>query len=390
MLLAIGAGAQNNGFQHRAPLSPVERSAFYKIVLPPPVTSKCMEGLPDLRIQDKAGNQVPYIVQQESAIFQADSFIAFPVLHTTKGADKLTRVIIQNPAKSTVNHLLLFVRNFMAGRSVNISGSNDGKQWYVIDENVYFDSQQHSDTLYQVQTLSFKPVNYGFYQITFLGENTEPVHIIKAGKYKKDLMQGKYTALPAPAISQKDSGNFSYVKLRFSAPYDIARLQFTVAGPKYFKRRASLYNGDDQITTFPYSFDITTGSTITYLPGNRWSRQLLLKINNEDNPQLQMKAVAAWQLNKYLFTYLESGKDYWLVFGDSSATMPNYDLVFFKDSIAANPPVLGIGDIESKTVKDAVKPERGSKLLLWVCLGAGLVVLLLLTLRLVREMPGRK
>jgi hypothetical protein len=64
--------------------------------------------------------------------------------------------------------------------------------------------------------------------------------------------------------------------------------------------------------------------------------ELMLVVDNEDNPPLLLQSGHATQREQYLLAYLEpqTGRAYTLRFGDSTLPAPVYDLRHFKDSIS--------------------------------------------------------
>nr|MCU0322183.1 hypothetical protein [Chitinophagaceae bacterium] len=121
------------------------------------------------------------------------------------------------------------------------------------------------------------------------------------------------------------------------------------------------------------------------------SRDILLQINNDDNEPLKIQSIKAFQLQEYVLAYLESGHQYKLLFGDSLAEQPKYDLAAFKDSINKNLPILNIGAIESIEYKSTPSPTSSSnKNLLWIALFVVVLILLLFSYKMVQEIKRKK
>jgi hypothetical protein len=110
-----------------------------------------------------------------------------------------------------------------------------------------------------------------------------------------------------------------------------------------------------------------------------------IEIDNDDNPPLKIDNVTGYQLNRYLLAYLESRKKYQLFFVDSLASVPLYDLRFFNDSI--NVKTLIAGPIERNTTASAIqeKATNNNKWLLWGSILPILIILLVLSTGLIKE-----
>jgi hypothetical protein len=120
---------------------------------------------------------------------------------------------------------------------------------------------------------------------------------------------------------------------------------------------------------------------------------VLLKINNEDNPPLRINEAAAFQLKWNLLAWLEKGSGYRLVFGDSSATAPGYDLAFFKDSVRNLPFPLNYSTPEKNMFEKQEKVNSTmfeNKIIMWTVIGVVLSVLVFFTIKLTKEISKKE
>jgi hypothetical protein len=379
-------------FSYKASLGEVEQTSFYKIVLPPQINAKTQISHFDLRIEDEQKKEVAYLIEQEQANFIEKNFIEFPILFKTKEKDKQTHIKIENISGSPINDLLLITANMQAKRIVNISGSNNLNEWFIIKENVWLDNYFKANSNTVIQSISLPSVNYKYFQITILGEDILPVNIIKTGIYKENYAKGKYATIPNPLIKQIDSADKkSYVQLSFDESYTVDKLIIEIEGPKFFKRWINIFSGKFVNSKFPYSANLSTGVNELFLSGFK-SKDILLQINNEDNQPLKIKSVQAFQLQNYLVSYLEKGKKYNLLFGDSFAVKPNYDLDLFKDSIGVNIPLLAVNSVEGITPNLAaqIPPKNNNKLLLWITITAISILLLLFCYKIIQDINKKQ
>jgi len=377
--------SQNN-FAYKATLEEIKETKFYKIDLPPQVVAKCKAGLEDIRIFDDDGKQLPYILKNDLPAFKKENLTEFPIIRNHKEADKQTHVVIENTTNKPVNNLLLFIKNTDASRAFSVSGSDDTIHWFIIKEKIYLDNSFNSDDENIIQTLSFPPGSYKYFQLTILGENLLPFKILKAGIYNEDVIYGKYATVPNPVINQKDSSDKkSYINVNFDDKYQINKLVVEVEGAKYFRRRITVSeNNNDNYDPLLNDY-VSSDSTNTFSIDTK-NNQLLITINNDDNIPLEVKAIKAYQLNICLLTYLDSGKKYFLKFGDSTLEAPKYDLAFFSDSIGKNPPQISINSIErNKPGNTVTTTSKYGQLLLWLAIIVSLCVLCFFTFKMVKD-----
>lgn len=389
LFISVQTSAQQ--FAYAAKIDTITTSGFYKIPILPQVNAKLQLSSFDLRIVNEQNKQIAYIIEQEEATFKTQNFIDFPILKKEKEKDKQTNIIIANVTKQSINDLLLITANMQAKRFVNISGSNNLNDWYIVKENIELENYFGNNQATFVQSIGLPTVNYTYFKITVLGEDILPVNIVQAGIYTQNYTQGKYAELPIPSFKQKDSSNKnSYIQISFNDAYVIDKLIVEVSGPKFFKRNLNLYAGNTISTSYRYTATINATTTQLSLAGLK-SRDILLQINNDDNEPLKIQSIKAFQLQEYVLAYLESGHQYKLLFGDSLAEQPKYDLAAFKDSINKNLPILNIGAIESIEYKLTTSPTSSSnKYLLWIALFVVVLILLLFSYKMVQEIKRKK
>jgi hypothetical protein len=384
----LSGGSAQTSFRKNVRLDSTKTPGFYQVNLSPAVCAALQQDMRDIRIIDATGKQVPYILRSDLPIFKDSKFTGLPVISVRKETDRQTHIVIENTLRQPLHELLLIIKNTDADRSVTLSGSDDNKSWFVIKEQIYLARSFSGTTDRSVQSLDFPASNYHYFKIIINGKDVLPVNIVKAGIYEESLRAGKYLPLPGTFILQKDSSDkYSYVYIRFNDFYFIDRLVIQVKSPRFYKRNAGIYTGNG---TLLGSFVISSEKEPVF-PVDVKTNEILLKIRNNDNPPLQINNAAGYQLNKYLITYLEKPGVYRLLFSDSTATVPEYDLETFKDSIAANITLLRYGSIEKNILpaKKIVPRETDSRKLIWMAIGIAIVMLLLLTYKLTNEIKNK-
>ncbi len=376
-----------SGFKYTARLQQANQSGFYHIELLPEVTAKLQPTFNDLRVVDATGKQVPYMLQAQASFQVREASIQLPVISNRKEADNQTHVVAKNTLNSSVNNLLLSLKNADATRTITISGSDDLRQWYVIRENLT-SNKWYADTADTFsRLLTFTKSNYKFFKIIIQGKELLPLNIVGVSIPVSELPETPgYVRISSPSISQKDSSDgYSYVTLRFDDSHLINRLSVDVSGAKFFKRNLYIIDKNEIYNEHaPYSLSSNEPSVydISFKTNN-----ILLKIQNNDNHALKLTHADAYQIKRFLITWLEKGDGYKLVFGDSLIPAPLYDIAFFKDSIKVQPTVLSHGNIEKNNVgtQHLGKQETSGKIWIWISIGAVLLVLLFSTFRMMKE-----
>ena len=390
MLLPVKHGNAQTPFAFRTALQPISVTKFYSIPLPPQVLASCRNpDLTDIRIADSNGTQVPYLMQADVPALSSSSFAPYTILANAR-KDSSTELIIKNGSAAAISSLLLVIRNASAYRTATLSGSDDRINWFVINENIVLEQTASSLDDKFVQALSFPLSNYPFFKLTINDKGLLPLNILQAGVYKNASSFGKYFTVPLSSLSQNDSADhYTYLHIRFAGAYMIDKMMVRIKKPALYKRSVEVYTGTDRYNPVVQA-ELTPNSNTLFLPAK--TSELMLKIYNGDNPPLVFDSVKAYQANRRLVAQLEKDKQYFLLTGNESAGRPDYDLQFFTDSIGPRLTELSAGPVVKVAVASPAKQTgfRYNKLILWVIIGAVLLILLVLTFRMSKEISNKE
>ena len=380
-------------FAYRASLDSVRLAGFYKITLQPDLLAKCREDLSDLRIADKEGKFVPYVLKSDLPVFTSENFTEFPILFNGERKDSSTELVIANGSPGSLSALLLVMKNNIAQRTAILSGSDDRHKWFVIREHIELQEAGSDTSDHYVQAISFPPSNYRFFKLILEDKGLLPVNILKAGIYTRNFTSGRYLGVPYPALVQKDSSNkHSYITLQYRDHYRIDKLELIVQGPVLYKRQASIYDNGNPGYRAVASIKLSPAGNSFKIPAVR-TGSLVLDIANGDNAPLVIQAARTAQLNQYLLAYLQPGYGYSLQGGSPLAVMPEYDLKFFTDSLTRDPQEIASGPLQpavkARGNMPPIAPDR-SGILLWGLLALILVLLAFLSFKMVKAIPKDK
>lgn len=383
MMLFFLEGKAQNGFAYKAPLDSIGQAGFYRVILTPGMIAKCKEDLSDLRILDEHGQFASYVLKSDFPSLNGERFIEFPVL----SGDSVGEVRIGNWSGGAVHSLLIYINNNSVWRNWTLSGSDDGKKWFVIREHIRVEPSTADNADHTIETIDFPASSYHYFRITQEDKGVLPLNIYRAGVRTQHAGSRRYRQTPEPAITQKDSSNHhSYVTLSFTEPYLVEHLDLDIKGPRLYKREARVlvkgggYYGVAQLYPDPasHSFDVAPMK----------AQAIILDIDNEDNAPLMVNKAGASQLERYLLVWLEPGR-YWLLGGNMQAQAPRYDLKYFADTVSREPAEIVPGALQAAG-RPAAPPaaERDhSGVLLWVIILIVLALLVFLSLKMLKAIP---
>jgi hypothetical protein len=122
-------------------------------------------------------------------------------------------------------------------------------------------------------------------------------------------------------------------------------------------------------------------------------QELVLEIDNRDDKPLNVEAVTASYLNKYVTADLKAGKAYQLNFGNRSCNAPSYDLNYFTNRIPTQPPTLKITGVSNPTAKKETEDHDSifhNIYLIWGVICFVGIFLGLISFKMVRELSEKK
>lgn len=386
-------------FTQKATLPSITASGYYKILLPPVITAKAKLDLSDIRIEDANGKQVPYILKRESPVINEQELKPFELQPASLGPDSNTKVIMNiagatQAVSGTSDYSVIFViKKANAYREAVFSGSDDLKNWYAVADRVVLDAGGNNPAEHQLQAISLPLGKYKFLRVVMKDKGLQPLQILKAGISLNKNIYGQYQEIPTPAILQKDSSDRrSYIRLLFNDAYPVGKLTFKIKQPALYKRSMSLYDttgrrnrlvgeavlqpGNDSITTYDFK-----------------NKEILMVIENFDNPPLEFNEIKGYQLRQYIIANLQQQQQYVMVMSNEKATAPVYDLEYFANSIQVQPQELtpGVPEVNQSAITQPPPAKKGlPQVWLWTIIIAVLLGLLWMSARLIKDMAKNK
>lgn len=380
-----------------------DTSGFHKIYLKPEITAHLTSDFSDIRIFNNHGKEIPYLRKTEKEIKDKHNRKKFPVVEQKHNKRKgYSEIILHNHKDTPVTNISIDYETVEAEKRIKISGSNDRKKWFILNNNITIPPQLSDSSTVEVLLLNFPVSNYKYYKLIVHDFENEPVIIDGIYRYNIEIKNIKYAEIPPPHIKQYDTleNEKSIVFITFDKQYYIDKLKFLVEGPEYFLREANLINIDSaleqKINQAYYNqlnqmfYLSSTEENVLNLNKHR-GKQFKLIIDNKDDAPLEVKKIKAYQLSVYLIAYLKVGKSYVIKFGDKKLEKPVYDLRFFEDSIPDELIVASTGRIQ-KIEQESSKKQKVldfNLIYLWGAIGVVTLLLVFVSIKMFFELKNR-
>lgn len=393
--LVFTASAQKT-FKYAAKVGPLDTPGFYTIILWPAFIAKSKADLSDIRLMDDSGHFVPFVLTHEDDVLRSASldsaapYVAFPIVSMGSPTDTGTTLVVKNVSRKPVGSLEIKLKNAAVDRTVNLYGSDDLKQWYAIEENVALGKAGPADNSDYAQTLPFPPSNYHYLKLVVNDKHKAPIKFLGVGIHDVQALALNYSELAGAKFVKRDSGKTTLVTISFDDNYLVNKIVVSVKSPKFYNRNVSIYDGSKPPDELLATESLRSGDAGAMLIDIK-TNKLVLEIDNEDNPPLNVDKVQLFQADRTMLAYLEAGRRYQLLTGDNKAATPNYDLKFFTDSAKNHALRITHDPVVKNELYAAPATDHANErtIIIWAAILVALLLLSLLTWKMVGEVNKR-
>lgn len=392
VLLLISTSLSAQEFHFKSPLATVDTTGFYIINISPEISAYLKTDFSDIRIADVKGQWIPHILKTNWESKKPPSTLKLQILQNTITDSGKNYLVVENVSGKIINNLTLYLKNAAVNRTAFLSGSNNQRDWYIIDDNILITRSFEQVKDEYRQEVIFPPTAYHFFKLVINNLHYDPLLILNATSnpdYTDSSLQ-HYIENPLPEFTKTDTNKKSYLKITQVKKYHVDKIYLDIKGPAFYHREGEISvvnsgeNKQQYNTPSSYHFVLNAGATPAIILPKNNADSFIIVIENGDNPPLEIDAIHTQQKQVALISYLEKDKKYDLLFSDVAATFANYDLQSFQDSIHYLQP-LATGEILAiSTIVNPVPPGKKNNWL-WPVIILALVVLSFLSFKLVSE-----
>lgn len=408
LLKSISSACQEYSWQAEVEPSPID--GYHEILLDPEITGKLRPDYPDLRLLDTDGQQVAYILRHEKATSQWSNFVSYPIISKDYQSDWGwdDKYIVHNPDGNTIDHIVLKVANFVDTRHVNLSGSMDNKQWFVIQDGYTFHNIVSTENDFQFKVVSFPKSSYQYYKIevdNYHYYNDDPINILDAGYFVGETVSGMYGEVPHAPITQWEDTEqqTSVVNLDIPDGNYLDKIALDMEGANLYHRKVELYNkAPETDTTYKLEkvkeFWISSTHLNEIQLNKLHSYGLKLIVYNYDDKELVFNKINLFQLNTYMVAELTPNTNYVLALGNDSIAAPKYDLRYFERDIPEELPTGSVVNLKALPLQVAEpekeeaheKPFYEQSYFIWIAIAAVALILGYMSTRMLTEMKANE
>ncbi|OAB40802.1 DUF3999 family protein [Paenibacillus glacialis] len=329
--------------------------AYHALFIDEEVYARADEDLRDLRIVDQKGQYVPYYIDSGygEAKEQSKTYSSTLIRTALKDGNtlldyKITPVADNVDIQGNLLTVELPKEDFL--KHILVQGSYDGNQWEPLEQN-----GQSAQSLYRTDQLVKDSISLGeaykfeYYRLIVLN-NVEKLKFpsLQLIHNSQDFQWLDYKKIGNPSFEVKQEDRHTQIIVDNESRLRINEVLLLTKGSN-FTRSYELYDdqgvsidtvGEQTVYRLDFKEVPIMNNTITVVSPIR-SPKFTIQINNLDDAPLDITGVAIEHiLDKLVFEAKGQGP-YKLLYGNTSATGPQYDIVNFKSHIEQEDIALG-------------------------------------------------
>lgn len=346
------------------------KSAYKQFFLTEDIYENSKNNLGDIRIIDKNGKEVPYVIETEKEQEKhSEKIVARAKIdEVLTKKDKMEFIVKFNSDSSLKDIIgnrfeLIPSKNFYT--EYTLLGSNNGTDWEQIASGEIYKTPDKSNL-----TIEFSEKRYEFYKVVtpldkgnIFSEAILKLSNNEAGKFKTIRTKLDYK------VEQEGKNTILKIKSKFLPLKNIV-----LDAEDEFQRNYVVRSGDGFYAEGIISKVGEKSNLMINLENVPKLSEIIVEIRNGDNSPFKIKGVTGNYVPDRIVFKATEGENYKITFGDESLDKPEYDIAEFVDSIKERDEVF-VGKLEKANGKKVLKP-RDYTVYYNVFIGAVVVILI--------------
>ncbi len=409
------------GWQWRRALDTGSADGFVRLEIAPDVFDGAQPSLADLRVLDRAGELVPHLISW-GRVPAAEKRDWRPVrlLNATFEAGRFARATLDFESPVEKNEVRLRLSGANYRRRAQVEGSADGEKWEMVAEDLWLFDVSQPGRSFRADTLAFPVNSFRHLRVTVFHMPDDPRRItIESAEAALDRSEGKAELAPVEAV--RTAALLDEKRRESVWEFDLGSRNTPLATVKPAFADTAFYRG------YELSGRNSTTDTARIRVEGGWEerqvetpwqpirggvlyrvvekdkvresaaledlqascRFLQLRVFNADNPPLRLTGLQATRRRAAIVFQARTGMTRVLVGGNPSCGPADYDLASaVRDLDTAKLPEAKAGPAEllSAARNQAPWTERHTRLI-WLALGAGVLAMVGLILRSLKQIP---
>lgn len=392
--------AQMDSYKYKRPIKEVSEQ-WHEITLPNDMFGKVSKDFSDIRIigvtESNDTIEIPFLMRQSIGkhVMNNLSFKRINESYNSKGY----YYTFESPECREINLIKLDVLGSNFDYKIKLEGSNEQEEWFTILDDYRIISIKNKHTDYHYTNLEFPESKYLFYRVLF--KDAKLLKLNNVSLYKKEVLDGKFRdyEISKFKVSEEKKEKRTYIDLDLKMPVSISYLGLNVKDSiDYYRPITIKYLTDSFKTDYGWRYSYKTLATgvlssieeKAFLFESVVAQKLKIVVDNYDNEPLNISGVfIKGYLHQMLARFSSKTKaDYFIIYGNSKARKPIYDIANFKNNIPSGLKSLSLGEeikIEVGNENEKVLPLFRNEVWLWGIMGGIIIVLSVFTFKMMKK-----
>ncbi len=352
LFTATGSYGQMERYAYMRELKGVS-DQWHRLTLDDAIFGKLSNGLDDIRIFGITAEgdtvEAPYLMQvADEKLFEKEvSFRTFNASHNENGF----YFTFELPGAEPVNEMGLEFANPNFDWRIKLEGSHDQQGWFTVLDNYRILSIRNGQTDFQFTKLVFPESKYRFFRLSI--NSSEQPKLLTTNIIQRQTAEGKFREYPIKDWSVREDGERqTAVDLILPQPVPVSRVGVSVSDTFDYYRPVEIQRLIDSVKTeqgWRYNFVTIYSGVLHSLDKDEFAfesaiaQRLRIRIHNHENQPLQVSNVQVRGYVHELVIRFTQPATYYLVYGNSQAVKPAYDITRFEANIPMSPALLELG-----------------------------------------------
>lgn len=389
---------QNGQYTYKRELKGIS-GQWHKVVLPDEIYGKTEHNLADIRIIGFTANndtiEAPYLLRS-TAEKTDEKEVTFKTLNTSHN-EKGYYFTFEIPASEPVNQIELKFQQQNFDWQLTLEGSQNQHEWFTITENYRILSIKNDLTDFQFTKLLFPESNYRFFRV--LVKSKEKPELTAVRTILRETTNGSLKNYPVRRMSKTENkqARQTEIEVELPVPVPVNFVKIDVSETVDYYRPVTIKYLADSFKTengWQYIYSNLTYGTLHSAGDNSFgistpvtTGKLKILIHNQDNQPLSVGTVTVKGYMNELVVRLTEDASYYLIYGNTNAVAPKYDLAHFPDKIPESLTPLQLGNeyLIEKQEAQATTPLFSNQNWLWAVMALIILTLGWFSVKMIRK-----
>mgnify|MGYP003634841467 CR=1 FL=1 len=361
---------------------------WHRVPLPDSIFGKVSRDLSDLRIYGLGNNndtiEVPYLLRINSKKINSRA-ITFKTLNTSYNNNGYYYTF-EVPAAVSINQIDLNFKERNFDWNIDLQGSWQQEEWFTLVNDYRILSIKNELTDYEFTTVILPNSKYRFFRLHI--KSDKKPNLISAQIFDNESTDGEYKKYPINEvmIDGNRAKNTTEIIVDLAKPIPVGSISFGVREQYDFYRPIAISHIIDSVKTdkgWKYNYNTLLKGTLSSLEESSFDfpstivQKIKITVYNGDNQPLTYENFQVKGFLHELVARFTKEGTYYLTYGNSEGSFPNYDIAQFSKNIPETLAPVKVGSEQRLRNLQFLEQEPIFKNKLWLWAIIAIIIMVL-------------